>query len=850
MKNGFFSAKMTTMKSGVQTSNTQLSIPDFFKVLIPLGLMGLLIFYFHIEMEIRLIGIMPLVVFGFVLYAFLPQALRLPFLFTLNILAIFRLLGSFDGAVLTGFGMALFALANIPVAVRYRIMAALFAGVLMFLFRADWLPLVSGRVVLPILGSMFMFRMVLYLYEMQFEKEAAGFWKKINYFFLLPNLVFVIFPVVDYSTFVRNYYSKPAFETYRRGILMMGNGIFHLLLYRLIYYYLVPAPSEVQDTYTLLQYMITSYALIVRLAGIFHFSVGVICLFGFNLPHAFEHYFFANNFSDLWRRINIYWRDFVTKVFYFPIYFKLKHLGPTKGLFFSVMIVFFINWFLHGYQWFWIRGSFPLTIQDTSFWAILGVAVAINSVIQSKSKPVRRNPNVFSQKAAWNRSFSVLGIFLFMSALWSYWVSYTVADWAATVQRGLPSSAAELLLPAMGVIVLAGLGVLLQYFNFKYYSKQFRLKPSLARTYWGSTLGMALLLLFALPAINKPLAEHFQLDFEPVLYTKLNEADQMQLYKGYYETLIVSNNLSSRIWELEQAKPDDWRNFNTLGVTERRDDIRLKDLLPNISVPFKGALLTTNSHGLRDREYMLPKPDNTLRIALLGGSIEMGTGVNTDQTFENLFEDYLNQNSELVGGRQVEILNFALAGNHLFQNAAIFLEKVPDFNPDLVFYVAHSNEQRRMLGSSIYRTVSSGRNLVFPELKRIVDEAGVNEHTPEQEFITRLADREFEITLMGYNLILEQARQLNALPVWLFISTLDDEHFEDDEVLAKKVSEMGFLKLNLAQWHKGHNSETLRLAPWDAHPNVVGHRLMADELIEQLLQSPTLLQYLNEQGMK
>jgi hypothetical protein len=821
---------------------------ELLQIVCSLLLIGLAIYYFHLEMEIRLISIMAVVVPGFIVYALLPLSWRLPFLFLLNLAAMLRLLGPADGSILALIGLGLFGLANLPIKVPYRMGLALAAGGLLALFRAEWLPFVESTAILPILGSMFMFRMILYLYEMQFEKQPAGFWKKINYFFLLPNLIFLIFPVVDYTTFVRNYYSRPAFETYRRGILMMANGVFHLLLYRLIYYYLVPAPSSVQDTFSLLQFMATSYALIVRLAGIFHFSAGVVCLFGFKLPPAFEHYFFANSFSDLWRRINIYWRDFVTKVFYYPIYFHLKRYGATSGLAVSVLIVFVINWFLHGYQWFWIRGSFPLTVQDTVFWGVLGIAVALNSIVQARRRPAPLQRAVFSQTGAWRQSASVIAIFGFMSILWSFWTSHSVEGWLGIVARGVPKSWGQLLLPVLGLLALAGLGVLLQYGLFLNRMKKEPLSLSPMQTFTWANLGLAALVLFGQPAINQHLAHAFSADFEPVRYAKLNAFDREQLHKGYYETLISSNttNLNSRMWELERSKPKDWKNFHSIDVATRRDDILLKDLKPNQEVEFKGGLLTTNSHALRDREYALEKPPNTLRIALLGGSIEMGAGVNTDETFENLIEDALSASGLIAEGLRVEILNFAISGNHLFQNLAMCEQKVGLFQPDAVIYFAHSNEQYRV-ANNLQRAFSNGYDLVYAFLENVVQETGLGRFADEAEFLDALAPRQLEITQWGYQQILEFCRQQGAVPIWAFLPSIDDNEVAgEDRELECLVAQMGFHTLNLFQWQNRQAAAELQIAPWDNHPNAKGHRLIAVEFLQQLRWKPQLIDALRQ----
>ncbi|MCB9301015.1 MAG: hypothetical protein H6566_10235 [Lewinellaceae bacterium] len=836
----YFLLEKITEKQAAANSNMVVGIQSLSQILLSLCLISLAIYGFHLEQDIRLVQLMPFVAVGFAANALLPGPWRLPFLFLINLAAIFILLGIWDGALLAGIGLLLFYLANLPIAVKYRIGIVLLAGVVLAALRAEWLPFIQSKAVLAILGSMFMFRMIVYLYEMQFEKQPAGFWKKLNYFFLLPNLVFVIFPVVDYSTFVRNYYSRPAYETYRRGVLMMANGVFHLLLYRLIYYYLLPTPGEVQDIYGLLQYMAASYALIVRLAGIFHFSAGVICLFGFHLPPTFDHYFFANSFSDLWRRINIYWRDFVTKVFYFPIYFRLKRYGATFGLALSVLLVFFINWFLHGYQWFWIRGAFPLTIQDAVFWGVFGVLVAANSVIQSKRKSNQPRPGAFSAFYALRNAFKVLGIFTFMIVLWSFWTSQSIADWWAMVGKARSAGIKDGLVIGLGVFILAGAGLLLQYINHLYGLKKLPIAPSIRRTYWLANAGMASLVILGLPFVQQGLEQRLAVGLEPVYYTKLNAFDREQLYKGYYETLLAGNNLNSRMWELEQVKPEDWKSFSDLGISRRRNDIMMKELLPNESVLLKGGRFSTNSHGFRDQEYALEKPANTLRFALLGGSIEMGTGVSNEETYENLLEARLNSDKVIFGGQRVEILNFGLAGFHLFQDIAILEEKAAPFQPDVVLFTTHSNESFRVL-ASILQAYWTKRELTYPFLQQVIDEAAFGTEISQSEAMEKLKSREQEIITWGYDRIVQYCLDNNAIPVWVFVPTLDDNTVEGEEASLQQLAESrGFYTLNLSATFQGQDADALKIAPWDYHPNAEGHALIATELLKQLEENGAL----------
>ena len=101
--------------------------------------------------------------------------------------------------------------------------------------------------------------------------------------------------------------------------------------------------------------------------------VGVLHLYGFALPETHKLFFLSSSFTDFWRRINIYWKDFMMKLVYYPSFFRLRRWGGTVALVGSTIVVFAVTWLLHSYQWFWILGTFPLTIPDILFWGILGV---------------------------------------------------------------------------------------------------------------------------------------------------------------------------------------------------------------------------------------------------------------------------------------------------------------------------------------------------------------------------------------------------------------------------------------------------------------------------------------------
>ncbi|HUG11057.1 MAG TPA: hypothetical protein VMM36_08585, partial [Opitutaceae bacterium] len=150
--------------------------------------------------------------------------------------------------------------------------------------------------------------------DLRHSKEPMGAARTVSYFFLLPNLTFPLFPVVDFATFRKTYYDRDALLIYQQGVQWMIRGIIHLLVYRWVYHYLVITPSDITNGFDLAQYVGANFLLYLRVSGQFHLIVGLLHLFGFRLPETHRFFFLAPSFTEFWRRINIYWKDFMMKV--------------------------------------------------------------------------------------------------------------------------------------------------------------------------------------------------------------------------------------------------------------------------------------------------------------------------------------------------------------------------------------------------------------------------------------------------------------------------------------------------------------------------------------------------------
>jgi alginate O-acetyltransferase complex protein AlgI len=300
----------------------------------------------------------------------------------------------------------------------------------------------------PVLASIFMFRIIIYMYELKHAKTPEPLIDTLSYFFLLPNACFQLFPVVDYRTFRRGYFARDIHAIQRSGLRMMFNGTIHLLLYRVVYDKLWFPAEEVQGPASLAAFLVWNYLRYLRVSGQFHMACGLLQLFGHQLPETHHHYLLATGFTDYWRRINIYWKDFMVRIVFNPVAFRLKRWPQPAALAVATIAVFLTTWLLHGYQSYWLQGTWGFSIPDAVFWGILGVLVLVNVQIDARARrPRPRDPDRGAGIQARSggfalRPFAIRGVqiaatFTTIVVLWSLWTSPGIAEWLDMMRRGI-----------------------------------------------------------------------------------------------------------------------------------------------------------------------------------------------------------------------------------------------------------------------------------------------------------------------------------------------------------------------------------------------------------------------------
>ncbi|MGI9077243.1 MAG: hypothetical protein ACR2G6_07935 [Gemmatimonadaceae bacterium] len=814
-------------------------------------LMVLAIRQFRLESPAFFGVIAPLALFGFVIHHVLPMRRRIAFFAGLSMLGACAVFGVGGAAWLIGVGIGLIAICHLPVPYWWRVALLLATGGVLAAARADLVaaPWVPG--VWPILGSMFMFRLIVYMYDLRHSKEPMGVARTLAYFFLLPNLTFPLFPVVDFATFKKTYYDRDAFSIYQEGVQWMIRGITHLLLYRFVYQILVITPEQITSVPDLGRYIGANFLLYLRVSGQFHLIVGLLHLFGFRLPETHRFFYLASGFTEFWRRINIYWKDFVMKVVYYPTYFRLRKWGFVKGneaagLILATIAVFAATWFLHAYQWFWILGKFLLSWTDVAFWSILAALLIGNTLLELKNGRARtlRAPKWTARMLA-KRALQTAGTFVVISTLWALWTSETFASFAALwknagVTRDIVGSAAQIALLLLGVIAGALLFTLL--FRARVTAVAggatlHRTRFALGRSAALSVAPIALLFAVGEPAVTARFALGVQEAIYKMRFGELNGRDTRLLQQGYYENLVGANRFGTQLWEVYASRPSPkaWPWILHTKAARQTDDFVRAVLNPNVTILFHGAQFSTNRWGMRDKDYPLTPPSGTVRIALLGQSYVMGESVADGETFENVTEERLNGELALRTGKPYEIMNFGLP----MQRPTIQLRwlemQVLGFDPDVAIFVGHQED----LGHSaahLAHQVIDGHEVPYDFMREITRKAGVTRGLNKVEAEALMQPYEEELLRLTYRRIVELCRERGVRPYYLYLTTPDGVGASETNLakLTGIATEAGLTVINLADIYDGHDLQTVQVASWDRHPNARGHRLIADRLYTEL----------------
>lgn len=799
-------------------------------VLVALQLAAVLLLFRAFELETRTVfHVLMLAFAGFMASAIAPPAWRLPLFAALSLGSVVVAIGFDAASVVITLGLLLVVIAHLPLPWGWRVMGILALGGMLAWVRSR--PDGGGlpAVVLPVLASMFMFRMALYLHAVRHRQAPLGVAEAVSYFFMLPNAVFPLFPVVDYQAFVGSRSGADPFRTWDRGIRWIIRGLLHLLAYRLVVYNLEPSETWVYDLGDLLRYVGSAFLRYLEVSGRFHLIVGTLHLFGFRLPETHHLYLLASSFNDLWRRINIYWKDFLLKLVYYPGFFLARRHGLRFAMIVSTLAVFAATWALHSYQAFWLVGAPLLSWRDAAFWLAFGLLAVLTVAWQSRRQGPRPRPG-----RGWSagRAIATVGTMTLVLVLWSFWTADSFATWVLMWREAGNSSPGDCVL----LVAMVALGLAVAGFGWGL--------PSLAplptsamplrlgvRAAFARTIFLALLCVPVIPRVQgslPPRLARLTRDLQGRAIAAVNFPAHV---RGYYERLdLAADHGFAKPWRT----PGDREWWSEALETQERDGFLVHGLRPGARSGIPGRQVSVNAFGFRDRERTEARPAGTYRIALIGPSDVMGFGVGDDQTMTARLQQMLDSLAA-PPGRHVEVLAISAPAWSIAQEVYAVQAVAQRFQPDLVLITVHPLELYAMM-----RTVRAviWRGIPVPDstLAALVRRADATLEMDDPTFVARLrlVEREWHDRVAAW------AREVAAasgsriaavemrIPYEMGLGTL--------KPVRQAMESAGIPVLRCTDAFAGYDEARLWIDDdvQDFHPNALGHELVARCLLREL----------------
>lgn len=545
---------------------------------------------------------------------------------------------------------------------------------------------------LLIIGVALMFRSFLYLFESRHSKAAWS--ETLAYFLLLPSFVLPFFPVVGFSRFMGGVRAPRDFRMARRGMGWIANGLVQLIVYRVVVKEAMLFPFlNVVTVGDALHSMFLGSLRCLHVSGSFQIAIGLLLVFGVDLPRPSNNYFFARGIADYWGRFNIYWKDFVTRAVFFPSYIRLRRRGKIGALFVATILTFLATWALHSYIYLWIRGEFPFDYRDCAYWSGLALCLFVGflgrgGVRRERGEPL---PPILALQIA--------GTFLVTAFLWLAW---NVGDFRLFCNRmtRLHWSGFGDLIWLLPFVATGALGAVV-------YSSQARRKSTRLEIWPGAfgAVTLVALVVAGLPPIVGAVAR--------------SESDARWLVQAMIEAPLAGFQESEAFFEGRWAGlPKDWgapipvaEKPTEEGIEVRVPDYRIYEYRPNSSAMIEGARFYINRWGMQDKDHPLAKRVGTIRVALVGASVCLPVGVKPEEGWADIAEKILNQ------GRAdtVEIMNFGVYGYSPLLFPYLYEKKVVPFKPDVLLLELEMSSFERT-GVSIAGALHRHLEFPYPEL--------------------------------------------------------------------------------------------------------------------------------------
>jgi hypothetical protein len=347
---------------------------------------------------------------------------------------------------------------------------------------------------------------------------------------------------------------------------------------------------------------------------------------------------------------------------------------------------------------------------------------------------------------------------------------------------------------------------------------------------------------------------------------EMNRAERESHAAGYYEGLIGGHDGSLGDPGLRlSGNPAGWVSFREADVVYYLDDDFLQfELKPLLSRKLFGQPFLTNAFGMHDGPISLAKPKGTIRIAVLGSSMDMGWGVRYQETYINKLEQWLDRHAgvqHVSPPRRFEVLNFAVAAYSPMQRLEVLRRKVMAFEPDLVMYSATTLDLR-LMEIHICDMLRKNVDLKYDFMTQAMKLAAIDDDDLRLDRVGDLLNKDrlkkklqpvrwwlYDLTLGAIAAECREKGVPLAMVIVPRVGRADTPSLRAEPVarLRALASHQGLTVFDLSDTFDQIDPIKLEIAAWDDHPNVIGHHrlflalaraLVKDQNVYRLLFAP------------
>jgi hypothetical protein len=138
--------------------------------------------------------------------------------------------------------------------------------------------------------------------------------------------------------------------------------------------------------------------------------------------------------------------------------------------------------------------------------------------------------------------------------------------------------------------------------------------------------------------------------------------------------------------------------------------------------------------------------------------------------------------------------------------------------------------------------IRGGIDIPFDFVRGIVEKLGLDSSDSDEQISALLAPHADEIQTWAEQQLIDEIRGAGAKPVCVLLPRVRRRlGLEAAEERQSVTADAGCLSINLADVYDGYSKRDLEVAPWDNHPNALGHDLIAKRLYEEFMHNSEVL---------